>query len=126
PDDYIFLPKYRNRKTASERFQQQFRELLTRANLHNDPVTGLEYELYCLRHTAICMRLVLSKGKVNIYNLAKTCGTSVDMIERFYAKHLPLSADLVRNLHSLGDDEKDDDEMTIQFFGPTGYIPPVR
>jgi hypothetical protein len=28
--------------------------------------------------------------KVNIFNLAKNAGTSVEQIERFYAKHLPL------------------------------------
>jgi hypothetical protein len=48
------------------------------------------------------MRLTLSKGKVNIYSLAKNAGTSVDQIERFYARNLPLSAELVRNLQSFG------------------------
>ena len=50
-----------------------------------------ERSVYCLRHTAICMRIILSHGKVNIFNLAKNAGTSVEQIERFYAKHLPLS-----------------------------------
>ena len=58
--------------------------------------------IYSLRHTAICMRLTLSKGHVNIYSLAKNAGTSVDQIERFYARNLPLSAELVRNLQSFG------------------------
>jgi uncharacterized HAD superfamily protein len=48
------------------------------------------------------MRLTLSKGHVNIYSLAKNAGTSVDQIERFYARNLPLSAELVRNLQTLG------------------------
>jgi hypothetical protein len=48
------------------------------------------------------MRLTLSKGHVNIYSLAKNAGTSVDQIERFYARNLPLSAELVRNLQSFG------------------------
>ncbi len=61
------------------------------------------HTVYSLRHTAICMRLVLSHGKVNIYNLAKNAGTSVDQIERFYAKNLPLSAELARNLQSFGE-----------------------
>jgi len=39
---------------------------------------------------------------VNIFNLAKNAGTSVDQIERFYARNLPLSAELVRNLQSFG------------------------
>jgi hypothetical protein len=53
-------------------------------------------------HTAICTRLTLSKGQVNIYTLAKNAGTNVNQIERFYARHLPLSAELVKNLQSFG------------------------
>jgi hypothetical protein len=45
---------------------------------------------------------VLSEGQVNIFNLAKNAGTSVDQIERFYARHLPLSAELAKNLQSFG------------------------
>jgi hypothetical protein len=42
---------------------------------------------------------------VNIYTLAKNAGTSVNQIERFYAKHLPLSAELIKNLQSFGGEE---------------------
>ena len=59
--------------------------------------------MYSLRHTAICMRIINSKGMVNIYNLAKNAGTSVEQIERFYAKHLPLSGELVENIQSFGE-----------------------
>jgi hypothetical protein len=101
-DQYIFLPDYQNRETASKIVQRQFHEVLQRANLDRDPTTGSKYTIYSLRHTAICMRLVLSKGEVNIYTLAKTCGTSVAQIERFYARNLPFAPDLVRNLQSFG------------------------
>jgi hypothetical protein len=37
------------------------------------------------------MRIILSHGKVNIFNLAKNAYTSVEQIEPFYAKHVPLS-----------------------------------
>jgi hypothetical protein len=57
---------------------------------------------YSLRHTAICMRIVNSQGKVNIFSLAKNAGTSVDQIERFYARHLPMSPELWHNLQSFG------------------------
>jgi hypothetical protein len=40
--------------------------------------------------------------KVNIFNLAKNAGTSVEQIERFYARHLPLSAEMARNLQEFG------------------------
>lgn len=102
PDDYLFLPEYANRTTASKIIQRQFNALLERANIQHDAVTGKKHTLYSLRHTAICMRLILSHGKVNIFNLAKNAGTSVDQIERFYAKHLPLSREMAINLQSFG------------------------
>jgi hypothetical protein len=101
PEDYIFLPSYPNRQTAAKIMQRQFKELLKRADIQDDPVSG-QYTLYSLRHTAICMRLVLSEGQVNIYNLAKNAGTSVDQIERFYARNLPQSAAMARNLQTFG------------------------
>jgi hypothetical protein len=42
------------------------------------------------------------KGQVNIFNLAKNAGTSVDQIERFYARNLPLSREMAINLQSFG------------------------
>jgi hypothetical protein len=43
------------------------------------------------------MRIILSEGQVNIFNLAKNAGTSVDQIERFYARNLPLSKEMATN-----------------------------
>jgi integrase len=40
---------------------------------------------YSLRHTYICMRLM--EG-ADIYQIAKNCRTSVEMIENFYAAHI--------------------------------------
>ncbi len=37
----------------------------------------------------------------NIYNLAKNAGTSVEQIERFYARNLPLTAELAKNLQTF-------------------------
>jgi hypothetical protein len=54
-------------------------------------------------YTAICMRIILSHGQVNIFNLAKNAGTSVEQIERFYARNLPLSPELAKNLQSFGE-----------------------
>jgi hypothetical protein len=103
PSDYIFYPEYTNRTTASNMVQRQFREALKQGDLQTDPQTGKQYTLYSLRHTAICMRIINSEGKVNIFNLAKNAGTSVDQIERFYARFLPLSKEMARNLHSFGE-----------------------
>jgi hypothetical protein len=77
--------------------------LLDRAGLDVDPFTGKAHTLYSLRHTAICMRIINSHGKVNIFNLAKNAGTSVDQIECFYAKYLPLSKEMARKLQSFGE-----------------------
>ena len=93
-EDYLFLPDYPNRATASRIFQRQFNQLMEETGLKFDPSTEMERSVYCLRHTAICMRIILSHGKVNIFNLAKNAGTSVEQIERFYARNLPLSREI--------------------------------
>jgi integrase len=45
---------------------------------------------YSLRHTYICMRLM--EG-ADIYQIAKNCRTSVEMIEKYYAVHLKNTLD---------------------------------
>ncbi len=45
---------------------------------------------YSLRHTYICMRLM--EG-ADIYQIAKNCRTSVEMIEKFYAAHIKTRLD---------------------------------
>ena len=102
-EDYNFLPNYPNRATASRIIQRQFNLVMEQTGLKHDPVTNTDRTIYSLRHTAICMRLVLSHGKVNIFNLAKNAGTSVEQIERFYAKYLPLSQEKAMNLQSIGE-----------------------
>ena len=102
PEDYLFLPHYKNRATASRIFQRQFNKALEKAKIKFDPYTNQDHSVYSLRHTAICMRIILSQGQVNVFNLAKNAGTSVEQIERFYARNLPLSAEMARNLQSFG------------------------
>ena len=101
-EDYIFLPNYKNRHTAARIFQRQFNYLLDAAGIKHDPFTNQDHTIYSLRHTAICMRIILSEGQVNIFNLAKNAGTSVEQIERFYARNLPLSKEMAKNLQSFG------------------------
>ena len=102
-EDYIFLPRYENRITAARVFARQINALLEETELKIDAVLQNERTIYSLRHTAICMRIILSQGKVNIFNLAKNAGTSVEQIERFYARNLPLSPELAKNLQSFGE-----------------------
>lgn len=49
---------------------------------------GQRRTAYSLRHTYICMRLM--EG-ADIYQIAKNCRTSVEMIEKFYASHIKTS-----------------------------------
>lgn len=53
--------------------------------------------VYSLRHSAFSMRNILSHAHVNISNLAKKSGTSINQIERFYAQHLLLSREMAKN-----------------------------
>jgi len=61
-----------------------FNGVLKRAKLKYDR-DGQRRTAYSLRHTYICMRLM--EG-ADIYQLAKNCRTSVEMIEKFYAAHI--------------------------------------
>ena len=69
--------------------------------LKHDPAANTERNVYSLRHSAICMRIILTHGQVYIFNLFKNAGTSVNHIERFYARHLPLSREIAKNLKSF-------------------------
>ena len=63
---------------------KMFRELLNAANLKFDR-DGKPRTFYSLRHTYICLRL--TEG-ADIYQVAKNCRTSVEMIEEHYAAHI--------------------------------------
>lgn len=72
------------------RFQKQlFNELLTELDLRTDR-EGQRRTAYSLRHTYICLRLM--EG-ADIYQVAKNCRTSVEMIEKFYASHIKNTLD---------------------------------
>jgi hypothetical protein len=60
------------------------RALLDEEGLKKDR-EGLPRTAYSLRHTYICLRLM--EG-ADIYQIAKNCRTSVEMIEKFYAAHI--------------------------------------
>ena len=66
-----------------------FNNLLERAGLKLDR-DGKASTAYSLRHTYICMRLM--EG-ADIYQVAKNCRTSVEMIEKHYAIHLKNTLD---------------------------------
>ena len=66
-----------------------FNGVLNRAKLKKDR-DGNRRTAYSLRHTYICMRLM--EG-ADIYQIAKNCRTSVEMIEKFYAAHIKNTLD---------------------------------
>jgi integrase len=66
-----------------------FNSVLTSAGLKSDR-EGSRRTAYSLRHTYICMRLL--EG-ADIYQIAKNCRTSVEMIEKFYAAHIRTNLD---------------------------------
>jgi integrase len=68
---------------------QLFNRILSELKLKRDREGQLR-TAYSLRHTYICLRLM--EG-ADIYQIAKNCRTSVEMIENFYASHIKTSLD---------------------------------
>ena len=64
--------------------RELFNTILDELNLKFDR-EGIRRTAYSLRHTYICLRLM--EG-ADIYQIAKNCRTSVEMIEKHYAIHL--------------------------------------
>ena len=88
-EDYVFFPEIANEKDrwkAMDCMGRQFDYILQTAKLKKSP-TGEERTLYSLRHTAIMFRLMMG-DKIDLLTLARNARTSVEMIERFYARHL--------------------------------------
>jgi hypothetical protein len=64
--------------------RELFKTILEEENLRFDR-EGRPRTAYSLRHTYICLRLM--EG-ADIYQIAKNCRTSVEMIEKYYAAHI--------------------------------------
>jgi integrase len=79
PTDLIFG------KTARDLFNVILNELDLKIDRDGNRRTP-----YSLRHTYICLRLM--EG-ADIYQIAKNCRTSVEMIEKFYASHIKNTLD---------------------------------
>jgi hypothetical protein len=65
-----------------------FRELLKAAKLHVDPRTGFERNFKSLRATAISFAVLRGAPSPNLLMIARNAGTSVSMIDQFYARRL--------------------------------------
>ena len=71
-------------KLFPNEFKKMFNSILIENNLKFDR-DGKARTAYSLRHSYICFRLL--EG-ADIYQIAKNCRTSVEMIEKHYAAHL--------------------------------------
>lgn len=69
--------------------KKQFNRVLNELDLKFDR-EGNRRTAYSLRHTYICLRLM--EG-ADIYQIAKNCRTSVEMIEKYYASHIKTRLD---------------------------------
>ncbi|GLV28415.1 hypothetical protein TomTYG75_09380 [Sphingobium sp. TomTYG75] len=96
PDDFLFLPQYTGRNFALEMLRRQFRVVVESAGL-SVSASGEARTIYSLRHTAIMFRLI-SGDAIDLLTLARNARTSVEMIDRFYAKHLTAEMN-VEQLH---------------------------
>ena len=100
PNDYIFLPKMKNRETAARIGQRFFNHVVEQENLKFDK-DGNPRSFYSLRHYALQTRLRKSGGAINIYEFAKNVGTSVNQLERFYLKFMERSPAQIKNLQTF-------------------------
>ena len=71
--------------TVTHSLNQTFRAFMRNIGLLKDSNTGQNRTLYSLRHSYICFRL--SEG-ADVYNIAKNCRTSVEVIQKHYASHI--------------------------------------
>lgn len=72
------------------KFQKQlFNNVLDELGLKKDR-EGQARTAYSFRHTYICLRLM--EG-ADIYQIAKNCRTSLEMIEKYYASHIANTLD---------------------------------
>lgn len=97
PGDYLFLPRVRDRQSATWLMDKLFGRILQDTGLRHG-AKGQRRTLYSLRHSAITFRLLYGQG-IDLLTLARNARTSLEMVDRFYASEL--SAEMnVAMLHS--------------------------
>ena len=110
PEDYVFQPEHPDKRDyAMQQLSRQFDHLLRLTGLKTD-VRGEPRTLYSLRHTAIMFRLTNSQG-LDLLTLARGARTSVEMIDRFYAKHLTaeMNVALIQSQREGGNKKRDEE-----------------
>jgi hypothetical protein len=85
-DDYLFLPKLKDRQSAIFLLEKMFKRILEETNLRFG-THGQKRTLYSLRHSAITFRLLYGQG-IDLLTLARNARTSLEMVDKFYASEL--------------------------------------
>lgn len=85
-DDYLFLPKIKDRQSAIFLLEKMFKRILEETNLRFG-TQGQRRTLYSLRHSAITFRLLYGQG-IDLLTLARNARTSLEMVDKFYASEL--------------------------------------
>ena len=97
PEDYLFLPRIKDRASATWLIDHYFGKILDATDLRLG-LRGQRRTLYSLRHSAITFRLLYGEG-IDLLTLARNARTSLEMVDKFYASEL--SAEMnVAMLHS--------------------------
>lgn len=116
-EDYVFLPEYgeKQRDYALKQLQRQFEILMSETGLKQGS-GGENRTIYSLRHTSIMFRLLFGDA-INTLALARNARTSVEMIDRFYAK--PLTGEMnIEMLQSRRRRRRYFDGETNDFYDP--------
>jgi hypothetical protein len=96
-DHYLFMPQYENRTLALLHLRKQFQRVLAKIGL-KQARNGQTRTLYSLRHSSIMFRLLQGRS-IDLLTLARNARTSVEMLDKHYAKHLTAEMN-VDMLHS--------------------------
>ncbi|MDB9700198.1 hypothetical protein OAB24_00245 [Gammaproteobacteria bacterium] len=81
PEDYLFAPQYKNRRTAMRYMSNMFAQALRELNMNKGKL-GEDRTLYSLRHTSLIFNL--SQPNVDLLDIARRADTSMKMIQDYY------------------------------------------
>ena len=95
PEDYVFYPKYLNRKHCMSIVSREFKELLEQIGMRFSQV-GEKRTLYSLRHTSIIFNI--SQPGVDLMDICRRSDTSLKMIHEFYYPESQLDMNLPKFL----------------------------
>ena len=81
PEDYVFLPQYKNRRYCMTQMSRMFDVLITHLDMKYGKL-GEKRTTYSLRHTSLIFNL--SQPNVDHFDICKRSDTSMKMIEDWY------------------------------------------